>query len=377
MKATRVSLLRLVAGFACSLALALVAPAALAQSVTFARTATGYFYPLGSSVFLTGCPRNGGGWMGRDSDHGGCYFHGLYHIGFDMFSSTTTVGSAAYAVTTGTVIYVDPASSWSAPVSDWRRTDNTAVFVVAHTESGRPFVYVAGHLLRSSVKVRVGDVIGGGTQMGVVGYWPGQPHVHEGVWPDLATLPPSPWGAKSNASWPSTGGTVDPLAWTTASSAAPVCQNGGTVEYRPNGLTPTHPWGTLFVVKDGPQPNQVYVLDIGNRARPIPSRTMLNQLYGLGRGFDFRDVIQISLAEFKTYSMGPVVSGPLSGNGRSQPDGRLIQQWGGSEVSIVTEVGYRRPFASPEAFANLGYQLCNIAGVNDYYRYPVGRPISE
>lgn len=46
-------------------------------------------------------------------------------------------------------------------------------------------------------------------------------------------------------------------------------------------------------------------------------------------------------------------------------------------MSIVTEGGYRRPFAPAEAFLNLGYQFCNLAGVSDYYSYPFGLAITQ
>lgn len=345
-----------------------------AQQVTTSRTSTGYFYPLGTNVFNTGCPSNGGTWLGRSYPNG-CYTSGYYHIGYDMFNSSTAQNSPVFAMATGTVIYVDSGTSWNAPSGPV--TTNTAVFVSHSTSSGRPYVAVYGHLLKSSVALKVNDVVNGGTLIGLLGYW-SPPHVHIGVWPDRSTRPPAPWGREPNSQWGVgnyTNSTTNPLAWITGSSTQPKCQNGGSVEYRPGGTTPIHPQGTLFVVKDGPQPGTVYVLYQG-QARPIASASVLYQLYGVGRGFDFRDVIQISVTEFYRYPVGAVVSSPLPSNGRNQPDGRLIQQWGGTEISIVTDRGYRRPF-SASAFLNLGYQFCNVAGVSDYYSYTVGSPITR
>jgi hypothetical protein len=176
------------------------------------------------------------------------------------------------------------------------------------------------------------------------------------------------------ANYPNTYGTVDPTSWITSSSSAAKCQNGGSNYYYPNGATPSHPNGTLLTVKG--DPNTVYVLYNG-QTRGITSASLLYQLYGVGRGFDFRDVIQISQVEFNAYSHGTALTAPLPGNGRSQPDGRLIQQWGSQEISIVTDSGYRRPFASAEAFLNLGYQFCNVAGISDYSAYPVGNVILQ
>lgn len=348
--------------------------AAAAQQVTTSQTPTGYFYPLGTNSFYTGCPNDGGTWHAGDGSagHPGCYTWGYYHFGYDMFNSSTALYSPVFAMASGKVIYVDPNGSWSQGV-----TDNTAVFVSYSTSGGTNFVAVYGHLLRSSVKVQVGDVVTGGTQIGQVGYW-NPPHVHLGVWPNYTTLPPSPWGRDVISNYNDLHGTTDPVAWMTSSGSATKCQNGGTVRYTPNGTTPIHPQGTLFTVKDDPYNAQgtVYVL-YNYQARPITSASVLYQLYGVGRGFDFRDVIQISRTEFYNYQMGQPVSSPLPGNGRNAPDGRLIQQWGSAEVSIVTEGGYRRPFASAEAFLNLGYQFCNVAGVSDYYSYPVGPAITQ
>ncbi len=44
---------------------------------------------------------------------------------------------------------------------------------------------------------------------------------------------------------------------------------------------------------------------------------------------------------------------------------------------IVTNNGQRRAFTSAEAFLNLGYQFCNVAGVSDYNTYTKGPDISK
>lgn len=346
---------------------------AAAQQTTTSMTSTGYFYPLGTNQFYTGCPNNGGTWLGGDSTKGGCYTFGYYHFGYDMFNSSTAVNSPVFAMATGKVIYVDPNSSWSMSGMN----DNTAVFVSSSTGSGTNYVTVYGHLQRSSVSLQSGDIVTAGTRIGLIGYW-SPPHVHIGVWPNYSTLPPSPWGRDYISNYPNAHGTASPVGWITSTNSSAKCQNGGTVRYRPGGSTPNHPQGTLFTVKDDPYNAQgtVYVL-YNYQARPITSASVLYQLYGVGRGFDFRDVIQISRTEFYNYPLGPPVNSPLPSNGRNAPDGRLIQQWGGTEISIVTENGYRRPFASADAFLNLGYQFCNVAGVSDYYNYPTLSPITQ
>lgn len=342
-----------------------------AQQVTTTMTVTGYYYPLGTTNFYTGRP-NCGTYLQPDASKGGCYQPaGVYHIGFDMFNASSAMRNPVYAMESGKVIYIDPGSSWTYNST----SDNTAVFIAFSTASGTNYVSLYGHLLRSSIRVRKDDIVNAGTKIGELGYWD-PPHIHLGIWPNRSTLPPSPWGREDMRYYPDPRGTSDPLAWITGTNSSSKCQNGGSAYYRPGGRTPVHPQGTLFTVKGDPQTGTVYVLHNG-QTRGIPSAELLYKLYGVGRGFDFRDVLQISMEEFNTYQHGPVLNSSLPMNGRNEPDGRLIKQHGGSEISIVTNNGQRRPFASAEAFLNLGYQFCNVAGVSDYNNYPVGQIITQ
>lgn len=289
-----------------------------------------------------------------------------------MFNQYTAVGTAVFAHSTGTVIEIQ-SSGWGST----NGVNNKAIYTLNRAANGTPFVALYGHLLSSSVKVQVGDVVTAGTQIATIGYWASAAHVHLGMWPNYSSMPPAPHAIAANSAYPNTYGTTDPLGWITSTASAPKCQNGGTVYYLPNGQVPQHPNGTLFTVKNDPwnAAGTVYVLYKG-AARPISSASVLWQLYGTGRGFDFRDVIQVSQSEALKYAPGLVVNSALPSNGRNAPDGRLIQQWGGSEISIVSD-GTRRPFASAEAFLNLGYQFCNVAGVSDYWSYSVGAVIAQ
>lgn len=355
----------------CLLLIITVTTCGLAQQVTTTQTSAGYFYPLGTTTFNQNCSQNNGGtWLGPDSSiRGGCYLNGFYHLGFDMFNSLTAVSTPVYAAATGQVILIDPGSSWTALSGP--ATDNTAVFVSSSTGSGASYVMVYGHLLRSAVRVQTGDIVTAGTQLGVLGYW-NPPHVHLGIWPNTGNVPPSPWGRDVMTNYANPHGATDPLIWITSSGSSATCQNGGAAYYHPNGGTAFHPHGTLFTVKNDPTnpAGTVYVLYNGV-TYGIPTPSLLNTLYGNGRGFGFRDVLQISPSEYNLYSHGGTLNSPLPNNGKSQPDGRLIQQWGGTEISIVSSNGTRRPFASAEAFLNLGYQFCNVAGVSDYGSYPL------
>lgn len=319
-------------------------------AASYVQTSTGFFYPTGTATFSSTC----GIWLGRDINNGGCYgvTPGKYHIGYDMM---TAFGQPVYAISRGTVVH--RGTGWEY---------NNVGLGIRHTlADGTQFTALYGHIHST---LQVGDRVSGGVEIGTIGLSDGGNHLHFGIIPSTS-LPGGPsWGALANSYWPWTNSFVDPLHWIT--SRTPKCENGTAEHYRPGGTYPTHPNGSLLQM---PGDGTVYVLQGGYR-RAIPTPARLWELYGPGRGFDFRDVITISSGEMAGYPRGADVSGPLPYNGRNEPDGRLIRQWGGSEISIVSD-GYRRPFGSAKAFLALGYTFCNVANVSDYYSYPSGAAI--
>lgn len=150
------------------------------------------------------------------------------------------------------------------------------------------------------------------------------------------------------------------------------CSNPGTSTDRPNNHFPIHPNGTLVKVSNDAT---VFLID-GGRKRGITSQAVLNNLYPNG-GFGNNDVITIASDELAFYSPGNPISAMLAGNGRTQPDGRLISN--GSEISIVSNNGNRRPFSTPTRFQNLGYQFCNVVTISasDYNNYPAGLAVGD
>jgi hypothetical protein len=312
-------------------------------------TATGLFYPA------LGWPLNVcGKWLGQSSPHG-CYLSGYYHIGFDMMNGA---GSPVYAISRGTVVRVS--------LNGWG-SGNVALLIRHTLEDGTEYVALYGHIVTS---LREGDRVSGGVEIGTVGYWSGGNHLHFGVLPNTA-IPASNLGMMPNSSWPYTNGFVDPLNWIDTRRSK--CENGTAERYRPRGWLPLHPNGSLLQVWGDPT---VYVL-VGGYRRAIPSVERLHELYGPGRGFDFRDVITISAEEMNRYPRGADVSGPLPLDRWREPDGRLIRQQGSGEIAIVSDNGFRRPFSNVKAFLALGYTFCNVAEVTDYYSYPLGAIISE
>lgn len=319
--------------------------------VTGTRTSTGFFYPTGTTDFGDNC----GGWMGRSYPNG-CYTSGYYHIGVDMQRG---LDQPVYAISAGTVDRVS--------LNGWG-TGNVAL-LIKHTRSdGAQFVALYGHI---KTQLQVGDRVSGGVEIGTIGSWLSYDHLHFGLLPPNVPIPSTNLGLMPNSAWSGTNGFVDPVGW--INNNAPKCQNGTAEKYRPGGNLPVHPNGSLV---QAPGDGTVYVLQ-GGMKRGITSPQVLWELYGPGRGFGFQDVITISPEELGSYPRGADVSGYLPGNGRSQPDGRLIQQAGSYEISIVSDNGVRKPFSSLSAFLALGYTFCNVATVSDYYSYPVGSLISR
>lgn len=284
---------------------------------------------------------------------------GKYHTGYDFFFSngTDAYQYPAYAAATGTVKYIST-SGWSSGGG----TTNVAVALQHTTTDGTTYYSVYGHLLASSVSVSVGDIVSGGTQLGLIGTWSGGDHVHFGVFPSLSSMPNSNWGFMDNQYYPNTNGASDPVNFITTKT--PTCQNGSTQHYTPGGSHAVHPNSSILIY------GGTYYVLVNGYLRGIPTRSVLNTLYGMGRGFDLRDGITISTAEFNSYPQGSVVNSSLPDNGKSQPDGRIIMQSGGNTLYLVTNSGHIRGFTTAIAFLNLGYQFCNIAIVSDIYNYP-------
>jgi hypothetical protein len=148
----------------------------------------------------------------------------------------------------------------------------------------------------------------------------------------------------------------------------PVCDGGTSENYRVNGGPPLHPNGTLVKVRTDPT---VYLIQNGQK-RGIPSQNILNNLYQQPNGgFQNKDIITIAADELNRYPTGAVINSSLPSNGRSQPDGRLIQRVGSSEISVISG-GSRLPFANEGTFLGLGYLYCNVIPASDYDSYPVG-----
>ena len=284
-------------------------------------------------------------------------------------SSSQTLGSTAFSAINGVVVKAGHSACYG----------NTVIVFDAST--GIAIRYA--HLLSISVawqqQVKAGiDVIGkvGNSGSGEgCGSW--RPHLHISVYKSFNPNAPRPTAPNLQDS-----SSPYAAAFIFTSSRIHPCGGGSSVGYPSPGVIPRHPAGT-FVIKQSD--TTVYLLR-GTDSNPadlhlygIPSPDILQNPYNqssVGNQFDFSNVITISSDEFSAYQLGPVVSSPrsLPSNQRSEPDGTLIQAVGTPEVSIVTENGIRRPFATQSAFLGLGFSVCNVRSVSasDYNSYSVG-----
>ncbi len=164
------------------------------------KTATGFFYPTGSSTW----PATGGNWLGRDAAHGGGYVNGYYHIAQDM---PIAQGSNVYAISDGDVVKIYTTDS----NDDYGLGTGNSVIFVKHTlQDGSQFLAEYMHVRPT---VHEGDHISGGSVVATVGpYQYDVPHLHFGIHPSL-TVPTTNWGRMANSAWAGTNGFVDPINW--------------------------------------------------------------------------------------------------------------------------------------------------------------------
>src|SRR5215213_5938657 len=160
-----------------TLILGLTAGTAAAQT----KTATGFYYPNGSTPHVQMC----GGWLARDSAHGGCYTNGQYHIGADL---DAPLGGPVYAIADGTVVFRST-SGWG--------TGNVGIAIRHYLGDGTPFIAVYGHIQTAVV---AGSTVRAGVSFGTIGPWPYGTHVHFGVAPG-STYPSGNLGTLANSNW--------------------------------------------------------------------------------------------------------------------------------------------------------------------------------
>ena len=342
--------------------------AVVSPDLTATSTSDGFDYPLGKP--------DGVGWLNNHNgleflsryDYGGAC--GLtYHPGND-FNKDGTTGDGdryepVYAASNGTVI-----DSAYYGTSTWGN-----VILIEHIlPDGSKVWSQYGHL--ENRLVQTGAIVAKGDQIGRVGKGDGSlsAHLHFEIRRVLMAASAFPCGQSQTYV---TDRYYDPIAFLNSHRSVSQCGAGtSTLRNRDNG-PPIHPPGSLIKVASS---QTVYLIDSDNRRRPITSPSVLAQLYNQSTdartGTNFSNwVIIVGQDELDLYEQGGNISAALSGNGRPFPDGKLISYNG--EVSIVTGLGNRRPFAAAGTFTGLGFQFCQAVNVSqaEYNSYPMGPPV--
>lgn len=144
--------------------------------------------------------------MERDSEHGGDYIDGYYHIGVDMMCSP---GDYVYAISDGVVIKYDEGEAWG--------SGNVGVLIKHQQANGNEFVALYGHIVTGK---RLGSMVTAGEHFADVLYPANGYHLHFGIHPGSG-IPYSDiaqgigWGRMTNSNWDNPNGFVDPVNWIT------------------------------------------------------------------------------------------------------------------------------------------------------------------
>lgn len=182
----------------------------LRDRINLEQTVTGFYWPLGKSRYV---PSHCGTWLGRDSDHNGCYDKGLYHLGVDMVAN---VNDPVYAIADGEIIGTSTDGE-----------GNAAAFIKHNLRDNTEFVAVYGHI-RISPDVLTSKQVKAGVKFASIGAYSGGSHLHFAIHPVITTqftrevrdasgqIFKRGWGRSSNYFWPDTNGFVEPVSWITS-----------------------------------------------------------------------------------------------------------------------------------------------------------------
>lgn len=147
----------------------------------------------------------------HDTNRGGSYHKGYYHLGVDI---SAEADSKVWLVSDGTII--------STSLNGWTGggTQNYALLVRHTLEDGTKFIALYGHLKGTGSQFKKGQSVFMNKSIGVIGTYPiGGDHLHFSLWPNKSKIPSSPYGKVKylgtkkdpNAPWPSAYGQVAPI----------------------------------------------------------------------------------------------------------------------------------------------------------------------
>lgn len=211
------------------------------------QTPTGFFYPRSSN--LGPYP----GYLDSSCGNENKYISGMIHLGKDI---SANLGDPVYAIADGEVVWRS-VHGWiygdllGTQAGDGITT-NIGLLIKHQTSQGLWFEGVYGHILS---KLQVGDKVYAGRQIGTVGPYGGQEHVHFGMRIPLTSnasdYPSSHYGRANCYEWPlgSEDRWIDPVQFITArapqnylgappSGGGPPSPGGGAGPATILGLTP-------------------------------------------------------------------------------------------------------------------------------------------
>ncbi|HZV06912.1 MAG TPA: peptidoglycan DD-metalloendopeptidase family protein [Gemmataceae bacterium] len=178
------------------------------------QTQTGFFYPRSSNLGTYA------GYLDSGCGSENKYFSGMIHLGKDSWAN---LGDPVYAVADGEVVWRSVHGWIYGDMSGTQAGDgittNIGLLIKHQTSQGLWFEAVYGHILS---RLQVGDKVYAGRQIGTVGPYGGQEHVHFGVRIPLTSnasdYPASHYGRAYCYEWPL--GTedrwIDPIQFITA-----------------------------------------------------------------------------------------------------------------------------------------------------------------
>jgi hypothetical protein len=157
---------------------------------------TGFHYPTDMDAKW----ENGGGEWLADDDEIYVAAPQKYHTGRDIMGAA---GRPVYSISEGTILSIDNNPDWSFNVGDGLQ----GLFIQHDTEDGMDFVALYGHIKVNTSLVN-GDPVTLGQEIGTIGNYDNQDHLHFGIRP--GTTYPSPWGVRDKTIH-TPNGFVDPM----------------------------------------------------------------------------------------------------------------------------------------------------------------------
>jgi murein DD-endopeptidase MepM/ murein hydrolase activator NlpD len=245
-------------------------------------TPTGFYWPTGKP------PDVKARWLASGCNGQDGYFTGEYHTGVDIKAE---LKDPVVAIADGCVIYISP-GGWDLGGNGDKK--NVGVLIEHHLKDGSSFIAIYGHLQTDMQK---GDHVQAGQQIGTIGHWPGQDHLHLTISPGRTAK--APYGrlpCPASEAPLDANGTADPLVWLTTQYPGPYLQCGPTPT--PPPADPTTPAPPKPLPGATPKPN---VTPMPAAATPALDTALLRGLESFYLTFDKAKWEAVPLGDNNTF----------------------------------------------------------------------------